>query len=474
MKLRLGRSTAILAMVCAFIMVSVLPGGLAAAAAPNLTPGPSYTLWAYGAVRTVSFSGPAGNLYDYQGSATYGYSVILNQTNLTSQTFELSANQTMGALLSVDYCTPNCKHPTATATVTHNAWESVDDWANFTTDANVTESGVAVPAIGLINTHTTVRGSLFDSAQGLVRDEVLSTNVSANASVSFATPLGLLPDNLSAPSSWNSTSNFSASGSYAISFHYQFTGPKATFSIGPSTTSGSVAGTGTVSVAGAVASGPASSVSFGGVPYLNVSLAVEGPFAAREGFILVPEDVDLFGTSASAPWSANETGGASAQMTSIYVRPDDPAHLGIGGSEWLYSASALNPSVTDLTPTSSGVNEIASGANDVSSTPVQGVPIPVDQAQGYQGCLLTGASCSSAPGKLPFPLLFVGLIAGAVLIAVAVVTVSERRRIPPPLYPNAELYPVGGPAAATARDSAPASPPRKPATPEDDPLSNLW
>ena len=474
MKVRLSRSKAILAVVSAFIMLSVLPTGLAAAASPDLTPGPSYTLWAYGAVRTVTFSGPAGDLYDFQGSATYGYSVILNQTNLTSQDFELSANRTMAVLLSVEYCTPNCKNPSATATVTHNVWESVDAWANFTTNATVFENGAAVPAIGLLNSHTTVRGSLFDSAQGLVRDELLTANVSANASVAFATPLGLLPNDLTSPASWNDSAAFSAAGSYSIGFHYHFSGPKTTIDIGPTTISGSVAGSGNLSVLGAVSTGPGSTVTFGGVPYLNVSLTVQGPFVAREGFILVPADVDLFGTSSSTPWSTNETGGASAQMTSLYVDSHDASHLGIGGSEWLYSSSALNPSVTALTPSSPGVTEIASGANDVSSTPVQGVPIPVDEAQGYQSCLLTGSACSSAPGKMPIPLFFVGLVAGAVLIAVAVVTVTERRRIPPPTYPNAQLYPPGGAVAAKSTDPAAPSAPRRPASGEDDPLANLW
>ncbi len=471
MKVRLRRSAWVAAVVSTFIVVSVLPAVAAGSPTPSLTPGPTYTVWAYGAVRTVDFSGPATSDYDYMGSATYGYAVILNQTNLTSSTFELFANRTMAVDLSIEYCSPNCKKPTLTATVSHDVWEAVDSWANFTTNASVIQSGANASAVGLLNSHTEVHGSLLDEAQGLVRDSVLSANVSADASVTFSPALGLLPNDLSAPSSWTSSSAFSASGDYLIGYHYHFVGPHATINIGPTTTSGSVSGTGNVSVSGSVSSGAPSSIDLGGVPYVNVSLSVVGPFEAREGFILVPDTVDLFGSSASSAWSANETGGATASMSSLDVRPGG-AHLGIGGSEWLFTSMALNPSVTSLAPEGPGVTEIAAGANDVGTTPVQGVPMAVGQAQSDQGCLISGGTCASPAGKGPAPVFLLGLLGAAVLAAVLVVAVTERRRMPPPVYPNATLYPPG--ASAPAKDTATTGPVRRPAPAEDDPLSNLW
>ena len=94
MRTRLGALTTIAAVATALLMVFVLPLGTAAAASPELTPGPAYTLWAYGVVRTVDFSGSSAQGYSYQGNATYGYSVILDQTNF-SHSFEISANRTI-------------------------------------------------------------------------------------------------------------------------------------------------------------------------------------------------------------------------------------------------------------------------------------------------------------------------------------------------------------------------------------------
>jgi len=478
MKLRLGATAAIVAVVSALFLVSVLPAAAAATATPDLTPGPTYTLWAYGVVRTVSFTGSSTDGYDFQGSATYGYTVLLNQTNLTSTTFELFANRTMAAQLSIEYCVPNCRSPTATATVTHDAWEAVDAWANFTTDANVSESGQNVSAIGLINAHSTVHGSLWDDAQGVVRSAFLSANVSSDASVAFATPLGLLPNDLTPGASWSDSSEFSASGSWAIDYHYLFVGPKGSIDVGPTDLHSDVQSSGNVSVDGNVGTGPADSVTFDGVPYLNVSLTIVGPFVAREGFILVPDDIDLFGTSATTPWGANDSGAATVEMTSLYVHAGRGAHFGIGGSEWLYTSSAANPSVTAIGAGSAGlwgVDEVASASNAVGTTPVQGVPISVDQANDYAGCLITGVGCPSTSGgpRAIVPGLFLGIIAVAVIAVVVAVLVTERRRIPPPPYPNASLYPPGGavtpPPLDTSRSGA-----RRPPPPEDDPLSNLW
>ncbi len=476
MKLRLAWTGAVVAAISAAFILSALPV-VAAATTPDLTPGPSYTLWAYGVVRTVNFSGSSSAGYDFVGSGVYGYSVILNQTNLTSTNFELSANRTMAADLTVTYCAPNCKSPSVTATVIHDAWESVDAWANFTTAANVSEDGTNVSAIGLLNSHTTVHGALYDYAKGAVRTGFLYTNVSANASVSFATPLGLLPDNLTAPSSWTSSAAFSASGSYVIQYDYYFSGPKATISLGPGTIEDSLEATGNVTVAGSVAVGPGSTVVFGGVPYFNVALTVTGPFVAREGFILVPDPVDLFGTSSSTIWGGNSSGGATVEMTSLYVHTGG-SHLGIGGSEWLYSSSAINPAVTALvpaSPTDPSLDEIAPSSNSVGETPVQGVPMSVDQAQGVQNCLISGSNCpSSGPSGRPYvPGLFLGIVAVVVVGVVAAVLVAERRRIPPPTYPNALLYPPGAAAPPKPVDPARSGAARPPPA-EDDPLSNLW
>ncbi|MGA8542022.1 MAG: hypothetical protein WB947_00540 [Thermoplasmata archaeon] len=477
MKVRLPRLSVIVAIASAFLVALVLPLGIAAASTTDLTPGPAYTVWAYGVVKTVDFSGTLGKGYGYEGSATYGYSVVLTQTNLSSTNFELQVNRTMGALLSVTYCYPNCKNPSATGTIFHHAWESDDVWANFTTNGTVLDDGRLVPAIALLNSHTMVNGSLLDTAQGAVRMAYLSANVSANANVVFATPLGLLPDNLTAPMNWNSSAAFTASGGYSLEYGYRYTGPHLKEVIGPVTQAADVNRSGDVTVLGSTQAGPGGTVSFGGVSFLNVSLNVEGPFVAREGFILVPEPIDLFGSSTAGPVSGNESGGASAQMTSLYVQPGVTSHLGIGGSEWVYAASAVNPTDVSVSSASGSLDQVSSGADSLASTPVQGTPIPVDQAQGDGGCLVTGASCPSAASpRALLPGFTLGVVLVVIVAVLAVVVLTERRRMPPPTYPNAKLYPPGDPTTAKPLDSSRSPATRKlpPSSDDEDPLSNLW
>jgi len=469
MNVRVGRATAILSIATAVALVCAVP---AAAASPtsDLTPGATFTVWAYGAVRTVDFSGVGASGWAYQGSATYGYTVILNQTNLTAEDFELSVNRTMGAILSVEYCTPTCKSPVHTADIYYHAWESVDAWANFTVAGTVYESGSPAAAIALNNSHLQVTGNLTDSAHGPLRSSYLSAAVTSTANVQFATPLGLIPLDLASGSSWNDSAAFTASGAFSATYSYFHTGPLLNVSVPRSTIGGSVAASGNVSVIGS----SGGTVSWGGVSYQTLSLEVIGPFSVREGFILVPTQVDLFGSGSSVPLT-NASGEASAQMTAVDALPFAHGHFGVAGSQWLYVASALNPSVTDLTPATpaAGVDQIASGADQVASTSVQGVPMSVGQAQGDSDCLVTGTSCGAAPAAHSL-LAAVGIGVGVVVVAalLGLVLITRRRQLPPPAYPNARLYPPGGsgPAGRAPRAAGPPPPPPE----EDDPLSHLW
>jgi hypothetical protein len=478
MNVRVGRMSAIVTVSAAVLMVCTVPAAAAASSGTALTPGSPYTVWAYGAVRTASFQGSAGPDWTFQGSATYGYSVVLNQTNLTTESFELAANRTMGASLSIEYCTPNCKHPTQTATVSYRGWEATDEWANFTTAGTVYESGTAVAAIALNNSHSTTTSSLVDSAKGPLRSAYLSINASAAASVTFATPLGLLPTDLTPGAQWNDSANYAASGNFALDYFYHHDGPLAgNQTVGPLSITGAVNSSGTVSVLGS--SGPGS-VSLGGNSFDNLSLQVFGPFSVREGFILVPSQVDLFGGSTESPLSYS-VGASSVEMTSIYARPFVGGHLGVGGSEWVYSSSALNPQVSLAGPSAAGLpqsspsaDQIASGANPVGSTTVQGVPMSVPQAKGVQNCLVAGGGCPSTTGT---PRGLLGLAAvgavGVVAVLVALVVV-QRRRMPAPTRSNSGLYPpvvtMPGSSPVTVAGQNPPPPP----PPEEDPLSHLW
>jgi len=463
----------------AFLMVFVLPSGLAAAASPAGSVPASE--WAYGAVKTISVSGTSASGWQYQGSATFGYSVILNQTNTTTDgsTFELSINRTMGVLFTINFCYPSCAKAVYTANESYHSWESEDAWANFTTLGNVTEGTTVVPALALVNSHSTIVGHLLEVDSSTVptanRTRSLAVNVSGDAEVNFSSPLGLLPLNLSpsAPASWTSSSAFVASGSAGWGYTYAFVGPVHTVSISKSGAV-AVAGSGTVSVQGLYTLG--NTVSFGGVTYPAIELTVTGPFAVREGIILVPDGSDLFGGS-TQPWSGNESGTATASMTAVDARPTAGGHFGLVASAWLYSASgSIDSGALAGSGAPQGLAPATSNAAPAPPTTVQGIPQSPASSQQNQSCLIAGNGCpgatsGSGPAMLPRGLLAVGAVV-VIAAVVGLVLVAERRRMPPPSYPNANLYPPGS--GSTARWPSGRGPSDEPEPAEDDPLGNLW
>ena len=103
---------------------------------------------------------------------------------------------------------------------------------------------------------------------------------------------------------------------------------------------------------------------------------------------------------------------------------------------------------------------------------VQGQPESVNQAAQNEQCLAVG-SCSAQSGPAePLREIF-GVLAVTILVAIVIAVVVQRRRqLPSPVYPNAQLYPIGAPLTAIpAEPRRPADPEKEP---EPDPLGNLW
>jgi hypothetical protein len=473
--------TLIAAVGVAFLMVFVLPTGVAAAAGPSGA-GAGGTIWAYGDARTITFSGTTASGWEYSGQATFGYAVILSQINTSSDgnTFELTLNRTMGVVLTEEACYPSCAHAVYAINESFHSWETTDAWANFTLEGTVLEGSTAVPAIALETTNTQVSAHLVErnstSVASAVRTRTLLVNVTGDANIAFTTPLGLLPENLSlsTPASWTSSSAFTASGSADWGYFFSSVGPLHDVSLSHNG-SAAVNGSGSVTAKGSYSLG--NSVSFGGIAYPAVQLTILGPFSVREGIIFVPTGGDLFGGKAQ-PWSDNQSGTAVASQTALDALPTSGGHFGLVASAWLYSASGSTGTSAGMAPGVGGVSSPATAP--VPATAVQGVPQSPSDAQATQNCLATGSACpaggttgsTSTGGSLPRGLF---LLAGVVVVVVVVgaVLVAERRRMPPPAYPNAGLYPPGSPTVAprpgTARpENAP------PPASEDDPLSHLW
>jgi len=473
-----GTSAALGALLVAGLMVLVVPSGLASAAVPASSG--DGTTWAYGNVVTVDFHGVSAGGAPYTGNATYGYSALIHQINLSGTDFELTVDRTMGASFQVEYCSPTCASHRYYAALADRLWETDNATANLTTAGTVYEGGSAVPAFALLGSSSLQTANFTESTSsylpaslnvGVARSAYLGAQVDATTSVTFGTPLGLFPTDLTSAQEWNSTASFKAGANASYAYFHSHAAPLANWNV-----SGHgyfpVERSGNVSVLGSYS--PSNSIALGGVTYPEIGLVIQGPFAVREGFILVPSASDLFVGSSAQPWSANDSGQATAGMGFLDVRPQVGGHFGLGASEWVYDSQSLEP--TSVAPASSGFTELATGAtpDTAPQTVVQGEPQSASQSEATQLCLITGTGCpsgSSTPGFLHGLLGLIGVGAIAVLALAVIAVVVERRRLPPPSYPNSSLYPPGSSSRPLA-GRAPTTPESPP--PEDDPLGNLW
>ena len=470
-------STVLVAGLMVFVLTSA-----SAEAAPLSGSASSSGTWSYGIVKTITVPlQHAGGGWMYTGNATFGYTVTIYENATSSTTFELTVYRTMGFAYDVRFCYLSCGSPPQWANQSFRIYEATATFANFTTAGSVLENGTSeVPALALENTTSFLHANVTEStdaflpAAGQMGPHLgyLSADLTANAAVNFTPALGLIPVDLSSGSTWDSSSDFTALGAAAWSYYYAMHRPVGPFTLGPVSGHESLSANGSVDVEGSYATD--STFQYGGSTYPAIVLTISGPFDVREGVIFVPTSVDVFGSS-SQPWGGNATGAASATMATLDLKPGGGDRLQPVASSWRYAtgaANAANPSM--VTPVSTGLSAAAATtSNPVSSGTVQGLPETADQAHGAEQCLTTGGSCPGGPagmnlrGLIGLIVLSGVVVTAAVLVTVAVV--SRRRRAPPPVYPNAVLYPPGA-----AYPSAPAGAPSAPPPAEDDPLDHLW
>ncbi len=479
MQARTLRQGLTLAVTFSLLTVFVAGTGLAAPT-PSSTAVVTSPNWAWGGVRSVALAGAVAGMagtFQYEGKATFGFSVIVNQTNVTNTTYTLHVQRTIGALLNVTYCSPNCQNPTTTATLLYHAWENASAWANLTTAGTVTEPTGNASALALINSSASVSAHVRDSASVvtngvLLKARSLWADLNGSWQVTLSPPLGLMPLNVTPGTTWNSSSAFALAGKVAWNASYSVSGalvnPKTVDSNGTKVLNA----TGTVNLSGSYGG---STLSFGGLAYPAVTFVLVGPFSLKEGFLLVPLPADLFGPSPPG-WAANASAATNATTSTVDVAPRAHGwpHLGFTASGVLFRSKALNLASNGSIALAPAATPASSGGGN--ATYVQGTPESIPQATADSACLSTGVGCPAVPG------LSRGSLGGALALAVAVAVVAilvaalvtERRRAIPPSYPNAALYPPG---SSPATGPAPRTGPR-PSTPsppaEEDPLSHLW
>jgi len=465
----LPRTTASIAVTSVFLTVCVLGSGVAVAASPTSTAAGIPT-WAYGTLKTVSFHGTIG-AYAYLGDATFGLSVVFNETqNATDGQVTVNVVRTIGALIDAKYCKPDCIRPQAEANFTFHAWETSDAWANLTTKGAVNETLGSVPALALENSSVTASAQLRESAEyvamgTVLREFSLAVNVTGGVQVNLTPPLGLLPQNLSVGDTWSFVSAYTATGSaawqtYLTSWGKNVLSPYNGSAHGAET----IAHAGVVSVVGSYLAD--SDFLFGGATYPAVNLTLAGPFSLQEGVILFPNVADLF--SGGQPWSASQHGSTVLTTMRLDVHPGKFFH---GRLPIVASGFSVTNSTANVVTTAGGGSlapALAPSAGASNSTFVQGQPESVATAHSDQNCLVNAVGCG-LPGAPQVPLrLIVAAGVGVVAVAAVGTTLLARRRPPRSVYPNSALYPPGAAGTGTPRP-APAPPPT-----EDDPLGHLW
>ncbi|MCI4358144.1 MAG: hypothetical protein L3J95_00745 [Thermoplasmata archaeon] len=451
------------------------------------TTSPGAVSWAYGAERSFSATGTAadGNT-TFNLHASYGWNTILTERNGSAGTLQVEVNRTVGASLFVTYCRPNCVAPTRSLNITEHVWESEIVFANLSASGTVYQNGTPTPAFALENTSVVQRGNLTESALAVINtlhgkataSEHFWANSQGSASVSFAPFLGLFPTTLGA-AGWNSTAQYSASGSWSVSTACR---SDSFFGVHSSATNvypgGFSSARGTVALTGAVIG---SQLLGNGLSTTQVGIVVTGPFTTWEGFILVPNQADLF-SSNTAPWRARA---ADVQLASTQAIDVDGL-AAVGHLPILASAARYQPSATDSGNVSleSGVAAAVgvgnpgappgSGPTDgPSAATIQAQPESPSLAQSNSNCLINTCGSGSGPTALVRGIA-IGVVVAATVLAGAIVIVKRQPPRKEAPSRNARLYPQG-----TA--VPPPSPPRTngvgkavPDSDASDPLGNLW
>lgn len=460
----------------AVVAMLVLPGLASTASASPVPLGSSSSQqWAYGAQKWLneSFTTPNGT---YASQAYFGWQVIYTATNTSATTVLLEAQRTMAGSFKAQLCSPGCTNATAQGTLSISGEETDTGFANLTTVASVDENGTPVGAVGLLNTHSESSGNISEALQYSFQgsgktwaaSQSLYVSGNAHAQVNFTTALGLVPYNLTAGTSWNSSALFTAAGAWAINATWARTTLLGSHLSGTPSASSSVTASGTVFLWGSDA-GTITLANGQTVPV--IVLAWTGPFDNLDGMILVPHAYNLFG-AAEQSYDSEELGAQTVATSSLDLYVDSNHHI------HFVAAAASYLAQDDTLATQSTATAKPVPAASTSPTTVQAQPESVATAQRASTCLVGG--CSSGPsastpglGVLGIAVV-IGLVAVVVVGSVSVIeyriwarkraemgitgTPSPIRAMAPPPGANYGTPPTAPPATG----GGPRSPPRPP------------
>jgi hypothetical protein len=408
------------ALLLAFVALPALSGAASASSVPSAVPADSSTQWAYGGQGWFNGSLQSG-LGNISWTSSYGWTVVFTVTPTGFGMWMVEEQRTVGITIAATYTGSG-------VTVTYNFHGSESDvgFANVTNQSVVYatdtpgQAGQPVPALGIINASASVNASISESISKTVAGHTASASLSVlgvgQASTSFSPALGLIPLNLSGVNEWNSTATASPSASWTVSYSWNDQGFNGTTASGSGSKSGSLSGTGTVTLHGMkVYLVP---VFKDHKPRMAIVLQVDGVFDNYDLFLWIPHDFDLFGT-ASHDYDPVSMGSAGISAETLYMS-SAPGGLGVTAASSTFGGN--DASVNALaTP----MSETAPAASASPTGTVLAQPMSVSQANAESNCLRNGCGGAAAAG--PIGGLFVALVGVAVAVVVGTVGVIEWR-----------------------------------------------
>ncbi len=356
----------------------------------------------------------------------------------------------------------------------------------MSTVANVTETSASndtatvANALGIINSTAEVRGAVNESgsdtrhgANNVTRVSMVNASYefSSNSTVAFTPALGVLPTGaVVAGNSWVSTAVYQASADWDAHWLVNLTGPRGKSIVAPGSIEINVPGAaGSVTLIGRASE---SGVHIHATRLLAIGYDLGSHFVLGPGLAVSWAVPGAFGEGlpSSSTWASDAVVGANVQVSSLDAAPGAGLATRVQSSDVSFSLRVLDPN------NGNGVNDT------VPQSEVAGAPLTPSQASSTASCLQQAGACSTSTGLGSGGGLggngTVLLVVGSVVILavlVAAVLVTRQRRIPPPQYPNARLYPPGQPVSPPRTNPAqPKAPTAPPSGPSDDPLDQLW
>lgn len=384
-----GRGTIVTAL---FLTAVLLPTAASATALHPAVVG-SPQSWAYGASSWQNDTA-LSSAYTETVRTYVGIQVITSMTNTSSTVYEMQTVETVAESYFVQYCQPSCSAAQTTENYSEHYLEVVNEWANLTRAATVTEGSTKAAAFGILNATSAYSENLTEFYLGLKGSSIWYTGhydleYTAATSIAFTPALGLIPVTSSTGLTWNATSAYSASGGWLESYSYYFTEPTIGYNASDSlpSYSGSDTYTGNESVYGRDL-GPVTLS--GGATARSIDLSYSGAYDIALGYLLTPSGNEIF--EGNSGWSVGITPAAVAASTV------DVATSGGSNTPEIIGAQT-NWTVGPSTPPGSAGSGGSPGQVSVPTNTgnLQAQPEPLPYAQATSRCLVGSCPTTSLP-----------------------------------------------------------------------------